>query len=255
MKNVLIVSFLFLVSVFAYGQTVKSIEAKAVENKIQIDFKIAGLKYNQNILNIDVFVKRVGDKQFEGPMEFVSGDIKSGLRNGDHTIYWDALKEMLIEDAELIFDVRIMVEEEDIVRKFMVMLAGNTLTPLGLRLGQLGKTSWYVEARASLQALETTAYTYSKDGILDYDQTGYYELSGNNGWQAYSIVAGVTKQVHRHVFLYAGLGYGVENYIIEINNYTYDSQAPVSNSWANYKEYSTSGIEIDAGVIMNYKRL
>ncbi|OYT15061.1 MAG: hypothetical protein B7C24_15055, partial [Bacteroidetes bacterium 4572_77] len=35
----------------------------------------------------------------------------------------------------------------------------------------------------------------------------------------------------------------------------YDSQAPVSNSWANYKEYSTSGIEIDAGVIMNYKRL
>ncbi len=255
MKNFLSISFLLFVSVLAYGQTVKSIEAKAVDNKIKIDFNISGLKYYQNIINIDVFVKKAGDANFEGPMEYVSGDTKSGLRNGEHTIYWDALKEMLVDDAKLIFDVRIMLEEEDRSKKFMVMLVGNTVTPLGIRVGQLGKTSWYVEARASLLALESPQYTYSEGEITDYDQTGYYEISGNKGWQAYSVVAGITKQVHRHVFLYAGLGYGVENYILEINNYTYDSETAIDNSWANYKEYSTSGIEIDAGIIMNYKKL
>lgn len=243
-----------LISLLSFGQSVKNITAEAVGNKIIINYQISGLKYYQNISNIDLFVKEEGAADFEGPMEFVTGDVKSGLHNGSYSITWDALKEMSISNSNLIFDVRILVEEEDRSRKIMIMLSGNDVTPIGLRIGQLGKTSWYVEARASLLALEKPSYSFSDGEITDYDQIGYYELSGTKGWQAYSLVAGITQQVSRHIFFYAGVGYGVEKYVIELNNYSYDSQNIISNSWADYKEFSTTGIEIDGGMIVNFKK-
>lgn len=255
MKNVLIISLFLLVSLISLGQSVKSIEAKAVDNKIKIDFTISGLKYNQKIVNIDVFVKKAGDKNFEGPMEFVSGDTKSGLRNGKHSIYWDALKEMSIGEDQLIFDVRISVEEQDISRKVFVALVGNDKTPLGVRIGLLGKTSFYVEARASLKATENYDYIYGDDGLVDYDKPGYFELSGNGFFQTYSGIIGVTHQVAWNVFLYAGAGYGVENYLLEIDHYDYNSDVPIGYSNAKLESYSNAGVEIDAGFIIRFNNL
>ena len=255
MKNYLITVLLLFTTVLSFGQSVKSIEARAEDNKIKIDFDIVGLKYYQNINNIDVFVKKAGDANFEGPMEFVSGDTTSGLRNGEHTIYWDALKEMSIAEDQLVFDVRVSVSEDNRTRDMMIMLVGNDVTPIGLRIGQLGKTSWYVEARASLLALEKANYTYENGEITDYEQLRYYAINGDMGWQAYSIIAGITQQVHRNLFLYLGAGYGVENYIIGLNNYSYENDLMIDTDWAVYKGYNTAGIEIDAGLLYSYKML
>lgn len=253
MKRIIIAFLLVGMVAFTYGQSVKSIEATVSNNQIKIDYTISGLKYYQSISNIELYVKKAGDEDFNGPMEFVSGNVESGLRNGQYTMYWDALKEMAIGDDELIFDIRISIEEEDRSRKMMLMLTGNQVTPFGLRLGQLGKTSWYVEARASLQAFEKPQYTFVDGIIIDYEQAGYYEISDQYGWQAYSIILGITKQLHRHLFLYAGAGYGEENYLITIDSYTYDNVASTGSSWVNYEKYASSGIEIDAGIILNYQ--
>ena len=254
MKHIISIFIFVFLSAIIYGQSVKSIQAEVVDNQIKIDFKISGLKYYQNIINIDLFVKKVGDDTFQGPMEFTSGDTKSGLKNGQHTILWDALKEMNIGKGELIFDIKILVEEEDRSRKTMLMLAGNQVTPFGIRIGQLGKTSWYIEARASLKAFENASYNFHDGYIYDYDQAGYYEISESYGWQAYSVIAGVTQQIHRQFYLYAGIGYGLENYLFEINNYTYESETSTGSSWVNYEKYSISGVEIDAGLIFTYKK-
>lgn len=253
MKNIFIIGLLLSISIMSYGQSVKSIEAKVVDNKIQIDFAISGLKYYQNIKQVDVFVKKEGNVKFEGPMDFISGDTEGGLRNGKHTIFWDALKEMSIGNDQLIFDIRISVEEEDRFRKLIVMLAGNDVTPLGIRFGQLGKTSWYIEARASLLATKNPQYNYAEGEIVDYDQPGYYEISGNSGWQAYSAVVGVTQQLSRKFFIYVGVGYGVENYILEIDHFSYSENASIGSDWIKYEEYSLAGVEIDAGIILKFK--
>jgi len=255
MKNILILIFIMGLSLIGLSQTVKNIEAIVVDSKIEVSYKITGLKYYQNISKVALFVKKAGDTSFQGPMEFVEGDIAEGINNGEHQIVWDALKEMDIADGQLIFDIRVSIEKDKRTRDIMVMLVGNDVTPLGLRIGQLGKTAWYVEARASLLAPEKTNYYYGNGEITDYDQLGYYEITGTHGWQAYSIVAGVTQQVNRHVFLYLGAGYGVENYILEFNNYNYDNDQSTGKAWAIYKGFDTKGIEIDAGLIVNYKML
>ena len=242
-------------SLISQSQTIKDIEAIARNNKVEVSYKITGLKYFQNISKVDLYVKKADETSFRGPMTFISGDIAGGINNGEHQIIWDALKEMDITDAQLVFDVRVSLEEDNRTRDMMIMLVGNDVTPLGLRIGQLGKTSWYVEARASLLAMENPNYTYADGTITDYDQLGYYEISGDKGWQAYSVVAGVTQQVHRRLFLYLGAGYGVENYILEINNFSYDSDQSTGSDWAVYQDFNTEGIEIDAGLLYNYKML
>ena len=255
MKNILLLIIALLTSLMSLAQTIKNIEAKAVDSKIEVSYKIIGLKYYQNISAVNLYVKETGDKSFQGPMEFVSGDMAEGINNGEHKIIWDALKEMDVADTPLVFDVRVTVEDDSRTRDLMMMLVGNDVTPIGLRIGQLGKTSWYVEARASILALEKANYTYENGELTDYKQLGYYAINGDMGWQAYSIIAGITQQLHRNLFLYLGAGYGVENYIIGLNNYSYENDLMIDADWAVYKGYNTAGIEIDAGLLYSYKML
>lgn len=255
MKNTLFIGILLIFSAVSLGQSVENITAETVDNKIRINYQISGLKYHQNISEIELFVKKADDINFSGPMGHVTGDINGGLRNGEHSIIWDAINEMTIDDNPLVFDIRISVVDEEVSREFLVMLVGNDIAPFGIRFGQLGRTSWYVEARASLLAFNNPQYIFSNGDIIDYNQDDYYEISGGKGWQAYSFVGGLTQQISRNLFLYAGAGYGVEKYILELNNYHYSDPIAISESLAEFKEYSTSGIEVDAGMMLNLKRI
>jgi hypothetical protein len=221
-------------------------------DKIEVAYTINGLKNYQEISNIRFYVSRDGGDHFEGPLKEVSGDIQSGLRNGKYIMIWDVMEEMPLVEENLIFDVRITVEEK---KALMISLQGNMVTPLGLRIGQLGKLGWYVEGRASLLATQSPSFTYENEKIIDYDQPGYYKFNGNKGYNAWSAVAGLTWQLSWNLFVNAGVGYGVENYMYEINNYSYDTEEKTGNSWVKDSEYSTSGIEVDAGLIFKYKKL
>ncbi len=251
MKKALFTLTLLILTTITFSQTVTNINANVIDDKIQVNFNINGVKYYQEVTTVKVFVSMDGG-EFKGPLKEISSDDSGTLKNGKHSVVWDALKEIPFTDEDIVFDVRLIVNDKDRRRKFFVGLVGNDVTPLGLRFGQLGKTSWYAEVRASLKAGEAPTYNYDGTTINDYDKPGYYEFTGTGAWQAYSAVVGITQQVSWNTFIYAGIGYGVENYIMEIDEYSYEGISPLNSSWVKHEESSNSGVEIDAGVLLRF---
>ena len=252
MKQIYLTALFLLLGTVGFSQQVSNINAGVSGEKIRITYTISGLKYYQDITGIDVYVSKDNGENYTGPLKQVTGDVKGNLRNGRHTIVWDVLKEMPFSDEQLVFDVRLTVVDKPRKKHLFVTITGNDVTPLGLRVGMLGKTGFYIEARASLLAGETPAYTYNGKTIEDYNKPGYYIFNGKGGWQAYSAVAGITQQVSWNTFLYAGAGYGVENYITQIDQFDYETDQTTGTAWAKDKEYSNNGVEVDAGIILKF---
>ena len=253
-KQIIIILLFFGLATITVAQQVEVLDAGVINNdKIKVDYKISKLKSYQYIEEIEFYVSTDNGKTFTGPLKEVQNGKISKLRNGKHTMVWSVMKEMPMVEADLVFIVRIKVGK--VKKAFMVSLVGNNITPFGLRVGQLGKIGWYVEGRASLLAANPPAYTYRDGKIIDYDQHGYYEFNGNKGYNAWSAVAGVSFQLSWNLFLNAGAGYGVENYMYEIDQYSYNPEEKTGNAWVKDDGYSNSGFELDAGLIFKYKML
>lgn len=252
-KQILILLFLGL-ALTSSAQSVSDIQVRVSGDKILVGYTISGLKYYQDISSIDFYVSRDGGQTFEGPLKEISGDTGPGLRNGKYVMAWEVLREMPFTSEELVFDIRLSITEKERKKSFMISLVGNATTPLGLRIGQLGKIGWYAEFRSSLSPFTPTDYTYENKTIPGYDKPGYYEFNGNKGYSAWSAVGGVTFQAGWTVFFYVGVGYGVENYMYEIDEYTYEPDTKTGTAWVKDTEYSTSGFELDAGMILKFNK-
>jgi len=251
-KAVAILVFM-LIAITGFTQSVSSIQPTVVGDKIQIEYKVSGLKYFQKVTKVRVYLT-MGSTTYQAPLKMVSGDLE-GIGNGEHRIVWDAYKEFPVSDEDMAFEIKLTVEDLNKKKSWFVMLAGNDVTPMGIRLGQLNKTGWYAEVRGSLSATTGTTYSYNGSTVVDYNKPGYYEFSGTGKWKAYSAVVGVTQQIAMNVFIYGGVGYGVEDYIMELNEYEYNVEGTTGGSWVKYDEHSNTGVEIDAGVIYRYKKL
>ena len=246
-----------LLSMLIYNglsQSVSHIVPSVVDDKIQIEYSIEGLKYYQVVTKTRLYVSMNGG-EFQGPLKEITEDDPSNLGNGNHIIIWNALEEIPFTDVDLEFDVKVTIDDKDRSRKPFIAYIGNDVTPVGLRVGMIGKTPWYIEARGSLLAMDSPTYTYDGNTLIDYNKGGYYEFTGNAGWQAYSFLVGITQQISWNAFLYAGFGYGIENYILEINEYDYNNSVSTEKTWTKYEGYSNTGVEMNIGLIYRYKRI
>ena len=251
MKKLIFTVFLVsTLSIAAIAQKVSNIEATVSEDKILISYSVKGLKFNES-LNVSLYVSRDGGSTYQGPLKEVSGDVGEGIKNGSHKIYWDALKEMPFTDEELIFDVRAEKIIKEIKKVFFLSYSGNDMTPVGLRFGTIGKIGWYVEGRINLKPFESSQYNFNEgDNIIpDYNKQGYYEFTGNNNYSAMSVCAGITLQPTWNFFIYAGVGYGKEEYLMEIDEFSYEENNSTGKALVKNKDYSYTGFEMDAGLI------
>ena len=238
---------------FVISQNVSNVEASLEDNKVVINYSIQGGKF-YNYYTISLFVSRDNGKTFEGPLKEVSGDVGENMRRGDHKIIWDAMKELPLVDQGFMFDVRAEVFEEKIKKSIYVAYVGNLATPLGLRIGMLGKLGWYVEFRANLSPFTTGTYTVKDGEIEDYDKSGYYEFNGEEGYSAYSAIAGITYQLSRNFYLFGGVGYGKEEYHWQIDEFNYDSPHKIGQSYVKDDASSATGFELDVGGIMRFNK-
>jgi hypothetical protein len=245
-------TFLFvpLISIGVFAQKVSNIEATVSEDKILISYSVKGLKFNES-LNVSLYVSLDGGSTYQGPLKEVSGDIGECIKEGNHKIYWDALKEMPFTDEELIFNVRAEKIIKEIKRNFFLSYSGNDMTPLGLRFGTIGKIGWYVEGRINLKPFESSQYNFNEGDVIipDYNTHGYYKFTDNNNYSAMSACAGITFQPTWNFFIYAGVGYGKEEYLMEIDEYSYEENNSTGKALVKNKDYSYTGFEMDAGLI------
>jgi hypothetical protein len=247
-----LIAFVLLAIIFttSYGQSVKVKNSRFLDNKIYVDYNITGTKYYQTI-TVYLYVSRDRGQTFEGPMEQVSGDIGNINKGGNHTIIWDFLKEMPFTDEELIFDVRIKVNEEARKRKYYLSYVGNLSSPIGFRVGLINKIGFYIEGRMSLPPTDAISYNYN-GRLYDYDKNGYYQFTGANQIEAKTILLGINTQISRNSFLYFAAGYGIDFYKLEIDEFNYNDNSLEGSSWIKDETQSYSGVEIDAGLMLRF---
>jgi len=232
------------------AQVISSVKSTVQVDKVLIQYELSG-GHSTDYFSISLYVSRDGGKTFEGPLKEVTGDIGRDIRKGTHSIVWDALKEIPFTEESMVFDVR--GERQPVKKSVYLMLTGNSTTWIGLRAGILGKVGFYAEMRANPDAFKNSDYTY-KDGILtDYTPAGYYEFTGKSGYSAFSVLGGVNWQVIDNLFVYAGAGYGKENWLVQVEQFTYDGSSPYKVTYAKCDGYSNAGPEVDAGVMYRVK--
>jgi hypothetical protein len=161
---------------------------------------------------------------------------------------------MPFSDERLIFDVRADIDEKKRQRAIMLSYVGNTTTPLGGRIGQLGKVSWYLEGRASTLVNQATMYSYSRNTLEGYGQENTEaEPTDEDGWKAFSAIIGTTIQTDCNFFIYIGMGYSSEKYIKKFDET--ESGQLVGTVWAIDDSETMQGLEMDGGLIFRYKKL
>lgn len=255
MKNhkIGIIIFLCFLSILgAKSQNVKDVTSGVKDGKVIIHYTLDAKFYNE--FNVSLYVSSDNGQTFEGPLKEVSGDIGEVTAKGAKTVVWDAMKEMPFVSETFVFDVRAAFVRDKPKQSFFLMYVGNSLTYFGLRGGMLGRVGFYVELRGNLMALNTGKYNY-KDGIVDYNEPGYYNFTGSNGYSALSALAGINYQPVKNLFLYLGAGYGKEDYLMKIDEYSYDGDVKTGSDYVKYDGYCNSGVEIDLGLMYRIKWL
>lgn len=255
MKGVYYIFFLlaFLISFSVKAQRITNVQATVNDDKVLIGYQIKGLECQQSIESINFYVSKDGGTKFIGPLNEISGDTEPGLRNGKYIVAWEALKEMPFSEERLIFDVRADINEMRRKRAIMLSYIGNTTTPLGGRIGQLGKVSWYLEGRFSTLLNQPTQYSYSGSTIENYPDENY-EKAGEEGWKAFSAIIGTTIQTDCNFFINVGIGFSSEKYIQKFDETNSDGKW-VGSVWAIDDSKTMQGLEMDGGLIFRYKKL
>ena len=249
-KQFLIIAFILL-GLTGFGQSVIDIKPKLIGDKIEISYVITGAKFYQ-VFNVYLYMSRDQGQTFEGPLKEVSGDVGKGINDGRHSITWEAMKEMPFSNEELIFDVRVEPIDKQVKKSIFVQYVGNLTTPIGLRLGILGKTNFFIEGRVSPTFSQQSSYTYTGDMIDNFDQPGYYQFTGKTATAALSALGGITFQPGWNTFLYAGAGYGTQKMMAEVDEYEYATNTKTATNWAENTTSNFSGVELEAGVILRF---
>ncbi|NCA77505.1 MAG: hypothetical protein EOM90_14325 [Alphaproteobacteria bacterium] len=234
------------------AQKVGSVGSEVRNGKVYVHYLVDAKFYNE--FNISLYVSRDNGQTYIGPLKEVTGDIGKVNKEGWKTIVWDPMKEMPFVSETLIFDVRAEIIRNKPMQSFFMMFVGNTTTYFGLRAGLLGRVGFYAELRGNLMAMNTGEFSY-QDGTVDYNQPGYYTFTGSNGYAAFSALVGVNYQPAKKFFLYLGAGYGKEDYLMKIDEFSYDGDINIGSSYVKYDQYSHSGVEIDLGVMYRIKML
>jgi len=250
-KIVIILLFFHLVCGL-YAQKVGNVSSEGRNGKVYVHYLVEAKFYSE--FNISLYVSRDNGQTYVGPLKEVTGDIGKVNKEGLKTIVWDPMKEMPFVSETLIFDVRAEITRNKPKQSFFLMYVGNATTYLGLRAGMLGRVGFYAEIRGNLMALNTGKYDYN-DGIVNYDQPGYYNFTGSNGYATFSGLIGINYQPVKNLFLYLGAGYGKEDYLMKIDEFSYEGDVNIGSNYVTYDQYSNSGVEIGLGMMYRIKML
>ena len=251
-RNYLLFIVLFFIGNSIFSQTITDIDPVRNGNNIIVKYKIAGAKFNQKF-NVSLYFSHDGGASFIGLLKAVSGDVGEGIEKGERKIIWDVFKEVNSLDGNIVFDIKATVIEEKIKKKFFVSYLGSLDAPLGISVGQLGKTGWYFSARSGTM-FEQAPYTYGGTGWSPvFDEPQYFSFNNAEKIKRLSLTAGLTQQMGRNSFFYIGGGYGVKDLLWQMDIYSYADDSKVGNEYVKHPDYSYSGFEAEAGLIFRMK--
>ena len=247
-KTLILLIILMGISFCLKAQKVKNIEPIRQGNTIVVNYEITDAKFNQKF-DVSLYVSRDGGKTFEGPMQSVTGDVGKGIRDGEHRIIWDVFKDVHSLDGNIVFDVKARVIEEKVPKEFMVSYMGSLDAPLGVTVGQLGKTGWYASVKTGTK-FSSPEYSYGGETWSPgFTEAQYYEFNTTEKIRRLSVTGGFTWQLGRNFFMYTGAGYGMKDLLWQMEIYEYGG-SQTDEEYVQHPDYSYSGVEAEAGFIL-----
>lgn len=140
--------------------------------------------------------------------------------------------------------MKLILSEDQKIRTLVMPVMGVGSTPsYGLMVGVVRKTGAYVKAKYNFRSLGAD---YECDGngvVAGTDEPSWF--TGKSKESRLALTAGVLQRIQRPIYLYAGLGYGYKKQGWEM----------ADSEWAESRNKSYKGLEIEAGGIYRLKNL
>lgn len=222
---------------------------------MEISYEISGAEFNQKF-TVDLFVSTDGGITYKGPMTILSSG-NTEIIEGVNKLVWDIFKDINSLEQELFFDIRATVIEEEIEKLYFIQYSAgalvssmNYVTPFGFRIGRVGKIGWY--AAGYFNTFATTDYNYDGESM---EGNIFYEFTDETLYPRMAILAGITYQVGRNAYLFAGAGFATKKYYMQINEFNANGSIKNAEQWVNVTTHDEAGVEIEAGSIFNFNKL
>lgn len=281
-KSLLILSALLLSS-FGYqlkAQRVTNVRFHQAGDSIVVQYSLFDVPKGKASL-VDLYVSTDGGTTYIGPLKEVSGDVGHYITEGQRkVIYWRVMDEMPTFGGNVVFDIRALVDqapapptatrtvEEKAPKEkkdksyekdgdFLLTYTASTMSPIGLTLGKIGGIGFYATFATNYAIGNAASYEVSSSNnylIADFDEPGYYEYTGEYAYKRTHFGVGPIFQVAKHINLYVGLRYSVENVIYEYQVLDYDTYNTVleESSWAMDSDLSNSWVGAEGGIMFQF---
>jgi hypothetical protein len=126
---------------------------------------------------------------------------------------------------------------------------------LSLTIGQAGnKNGWYLSGKMGLASSENSKYEVdvASNKLANYSSSlTYYLFGSETSTSRLSVTGGYLIGISKDVYWTMGAGYGQRNLLWSFNEYNYSQIGQsISQSWALNKKSSTSGLELESGLMV-----
>lgn len=133
--------------------------------------------------------------------------------------------------------------------------AKQTSRTLSLSIGQAGnKNGWYLSGKMGLASSENAKYEVdvASDKLANYNSSlTYYLFGSESSTSRLSVTGGFLVGISKDIFWTMGAGYGQRNLLWSFNEYNYSQIGQsIGQSWALNKKSSTSGLELESGLMV-----
>lgn len=198
-----------------------------------------------NVLNanIELLISLDGGKTFEPAKKYgkIAGDIGLVKEAGTKVLRYDISDSReFLADKDIAF--KLNVKSKDVLKSSVLVLAEVAPVPqpsYGLMIGYVKKWGGYLKVRSNF-VFPKTSLVCTSDGKVEGGgtiwTTGQTKLSNLN------ITAGGMYRATKWLYPYIGAGYGSRKYYWEDH----------TGAWATVKDYSFTGVSVDAGAVLKF---
>lgn len=188
-----------------------------------------------------------GGNTYRGPLQQVSGDVTDVKVGFGHTIVWDVLKELAVDEFEndnVRFKLGVKLKKRWPKETFVTFNAAYSFSPqasFGVSVGQVKRFGWFVSLMTNGSF---GGFRYDGDcdreGFVDGNYYPYY--TGESSKMRLSVMAGGLMRVTGPLLLRVGLGYG---------NRTLRWQT-TEGHWYRNTAFSCQGLDLSAGLQLHW---
>lgn len=247
----------------AFSQTIENVRDSFDQSRqlMLIYYDLKGLSYKQEVFvapqirlrDSSIAGKYPFPEQGKPAKKFFSGDYGWIAKGGDNKrIVWDPLRQGFNQLTEIqIVPLIEKIRDAPAPRFWTVFWQGSNSAPIGIKIARLSRIGFFAGFRMGrLPPLHR--YTVSDAGVIDYRESGVYEIGAASRLASFAATGGLVLQIARKMYVFVGGGYGKEQLFRKYNEFNLNYE-PVGSNWALHESLNAKGAFYDLGITLRLR--